>query len=127
MSRQISSDGQKKTPPTASQKIRQQAADLVVELMKCSPHYIRCIKPNETKKPLDWDAARVQHQVKYLGLLENVRVRRAGFAFRQVYDRFVRRYQVGHAPSPFGVCPSAPRAALDAGSGAGMGRHFAGP
>ena len=30
-------------------------------------------------------------QVRYLGLLENVRVRRAGFASRQRYERFVER------------------------------------
>ena len=26
--------------------------------MKCTPHYIRCIKPNETKKPRDWEESR---------------------------------------------------------------------
>jgi myosin-1 len=62
-------------------------------LSKCSPHYIRTIKPNETKKPQDWDERRVAHQVKYLGLLENVRVRRAGFAYRAPYDRFLARYK----------------------------------
>ena len=31
-------------------------------------------------------------QVNYLGLLENVRVRRAGFANRQPYQRFVQRW-----------------------------------
>jgi myosin-1 len=36
----------------------------------------------------------VRHQVKYLGLLENVRVRRAGFAYRQEYERFFRRYKM---------------------------------
>eukprot|EP00300_Choanocystis_sp_HF-7_P006498 c14743_g1_i2.p1 GENE.c14743_g1_i2~~c14743_g1_i2.p1 ORF type:complete len:1062 (+),score=268.89 c14743_g1_i2:295-3480(+) len=85
--------GGRKAPTTAGFKIKSQAAGLVAELMKCTPHYIRCIKPNESKWPQTWDAARVQHQVKYLGLLENVRVRRAGFAFRQKFERFVRRYQ----------------------------------
>ena len=31
------------------------------------------------------------HQVCYLGLMENVRVRRAGFANRQPYERFAQR------------------------------------
>ena len=26
--------------------------------MKCTPHYIRCIKPNDTKKARDWDNQR---------------------------------------------------------------------
>lgn len=29
-------------------------------------------------------------QVKYLGLLENIKVRRAGFAYRQHFDKFLR-------------------------------------
>lgn len=39
-----------------------------------------------------YDNERVSHQIKYLGLLENVRVRRAGFAFRMDYVRFLNRY-----------------------------------
>jgi myosin-1 len=54
---------------------------------------VRTIKPNETKQPQDWDASRVRHQVQYLGLLENVRVRRAGFCFRAPYERFLARYK----------------------------------
>ncbi|XP_073408500.1 unconventional myosin-Ie-like isoform X2 [Dendrobates tinctorius] len=67
-------------PTTASSKIKKQANDLVQTLMKCTPHYIRCIKPNETKKSRDWEDSRVKHQVEYLGLRENIRVRRAGYA-----------------------------------------------
>ena len=37
---------------------QKQANDLVSTLMKCTPHYIRCIKPNETKKPKDWEESR---------------------------------------------------------------------
>lgn len=55
------------------------------------PYYVRCIKPNEMKSAVLFDDARCQHQVAYLGLLENVRVRRAGFAYRQPYARFLQR------------------------------------
>ncbi|KAF4527003.1 hypothetical protein B566_EDAN001550 [Ephemera danica] len=58
----------------------------VNQLMKIltskEPSYIRCIKPNETKRA-----------VKYLGLLENLRVRRAGFAYRRTYENFLKRYK----------------------------------
>lgn len=33
------------------------------------------------------------HQVKYLGLMENLRVRRAGFAYRRPYEQFLQRYK----------------------------------
>ena len=60
--------------------------------MQCSPSYIRTIKPNETKVPRDWDQNRVKHQVEYLGLKENIRVRRAGFAYRRPFEKFLHRY-----------------------------------
>ncbi|XP_054836213.1 unconventional myosin-If [Eublepharis macularius] len=81
-------------PTTASSKIKKQANDLVNTLMKCTPHYIRCIKPNETKRPRDWEESRVKHQVEYLGLKENIRVRRAGFAYRRLFQKFLQRYAI---------------------------------
>ncbi|KAL2090187.1 hypothetical protein ACEWY4_014875 [Coilia grayii] len=84
----------KSRPTTASSKIKKQANDLVNTLMKCTPHYIRCIKPNETKRPKDWEESRAKHQVEYLGLRENIRVRRAGFAYRRVFNKFLQRYAI---------------------------------
>ncbi|KAM4567986.1 myosin IEb [Fundulus diaphanus] len=81
-------------PSTASSKIKKQANSLVQTLMKCTPHYIRCIKPNETKRPRDWEENRVRHQVEYLGLRENIRVRRAGYAYRRVFNKFLHRYAI---------------------------------
>ncbi|XP_078279689.1 unconventional myosin-If-like [Rhinoraja longicauda] len=81
-------------PTTTSTKIKKQANDLVSRLMKCTPQYIRCIKPNETKKPRDWEESRVKHQVEYLGLKENIRVRRAGFAYRRAFPKFMQRYAI---------------------------------
>ncbi|KAI4895296.1 hypothetical protein NFI96_011136 [Prochilodus magdalenae] len=78
-------------PTTAGAKIKKQANNLVQTLMKCTPHYIRCIKPNETKKSRDWEESRVKHQVEYLGLRENIRVRRAGYAFRRIFKKFLQR------------------------------------
>lgn len=64
-----------------------------VILKSKEPSYIRCIKPNDDKmaKKLDLDV--VRHQVKYLGLMENLRVRRAGFAYRRGYEYFLARYK----------------------------------
>eukprot|EP00818_Percolomonas_sp_WS_P000139 CAMPEP_0117447222 /NCGR_PEP_ID=MMETSP0759-20121206/6759_1 /TAXON_ID=63605 /ORGANISM="Percolomonas cosmopolitus, Strain WS" /LENGTH=1076 /DNA_ID=CAMNT_0005239541 /DNA_START=77 /DNA_END=3307 /DNA_ORIENTATION=+ len=84
----------RKRPTTASYKIRKQAKDLIDSLTRCRPHYIRCIKPNETKQPKDFDTDRVLHQVKYLGLLENVRVRRAGFAYRREFHIFLESFRI---------------------------------
>nr|P10569.1 RecName: Full=Myosin IC heavy chain [Acanthamoeba castellanii]AAA27707.1 myosin IB heavy chain [Acanthamoeba castellanii] len=87
----------KKKPTTAGFKIKESINILVATLSKCTPHYIRCIKPNEKKAANAFNNSLVLHQVKYLGLLENVRIRRAGYAYRQSYDKFFYRYRV--------VCP----------------------
>eukprot|EP00824_Muranothrix_gubernata_P000410 TRINITY_DN10471_c1_g1_i1.p1 TRINITY_DN10471_c1_g1~~TRINITY_DN10471_c1_g1_i1.p1 ORF type:complete len:916 (+),score=261.63 TRINITY_DN10471_c1_g1_i1:394-2748(+) len=63
-------------------------------LSQCTPHYVRCIKSNNQKKANLFEDPSVAHQVRYLGLLENVRVRRAGYAYRQTFDKFLDRYQM---------------------------------
>ncbi len=82
----------KKRPPTAGDKIKASANDLVATLMKASPSYIRTIKPNDNKSPREYNTGNVLHQIKYLGLQENVRIRRAGFAYRQTFEKFVERF-----------------------------------
>uniref|UniRef100_A0A915E6G7 Uncharacterized protein n=1 Tax=Ditylenchus dipsaci TaxID=166011 RepID=A0A915E6G7_9BILA len=83
-----------KRPLTAGSLFKNSMADLVQQLSSKEPLYIRCIKPNENKSSVEFDEARVEHQVRYLGLLENVCVRRAGFAYRISYDRFIQRYKL---------------------------------
>lgn len=82
----------RKQPPSAGDRIRTSANLLVERLMKCQPSYIRTIKPNENKSPTEYNVPNVLHQVKYLGLQENVRIRRAGFAYRSTFERFVDRF-----------------------------------
>ncbi|XP_050798428.1 unconventional myosin-Ig isoform X2 [Gopherus flavomarginatus] len=83
-----------KRPLTAATLFKNSMVALVENLASKEPYYVRCIKPNDQKSPLLFDAERCRHQVEYLGLLENVRVRRAGFAYRQPYDRFLLRYKM---------------------------------
>uniref|UniRef100_A0A8C1PLS9 Myosin IG n=1 Tax=Cyprinus carpio TaxID=7962 RepID=A0A8C1PLS9_CYPCA len=83
-----------KRPLTAATLFKNSIIALVDKLACKEPYYVRCIKPNEVKSPLLFDDGRCQHQVAYLGLLENVRVRRAGFAYRQPYARFLQRYKM---------------------------------
>ena len=83
-----------KRPVTAGYMFKTSMIALVKNLMSKEPYYVRCIKPNEQKSPVMFDEERVRHQVAYLGLMENVRVRRAGFAYRMAYERFLRRYKM---------------------------------
>ncbi|XP_013416504.1 unconventional myosin-Ic [Lingula anatina] len=83
----------KKRPVTAGSQFRTSLAELMDILMSKQPCYVRCIKPNNNKRAYTFDERLVRHQVTYLGLLENVRLRRAGFAYRRPYEVFFRRYK----------------------------------
>lgn len=88
---QVDTDSRKR-PPTASDKIKQSANALMHTLSLAEPSYIRTIKPNQNRSPKEYDVKAVLHQIKYLGLQENVRIRRAGFAYRQTFDKFTERF-----------------------------------
>ncbi|XP_050350768.1 unconventional myosin IC isoform X2 [Nymphalis io] len=83
----------KKRPETAITQFKNSLNELIKILSSKEPSYIRCIKPNDFKTPMHFDDKLVSHQVKYLGLMENLRVRRAGFAYRRTYEAFLERYK----------------------------------
>ncbi|XP_052238757.1 unconventional myosin-Ic-like isoform X2 [Dreissena polymorpha] len=83
----------KKRPDTAATQFKTSLAQLMVILMSKEPAYVRCIKPNDYKRAGQFDERIIHHQVKYLGLMENLRVRRAGFAYRRPYELFLKRYK----------------------------------
>ena len=60
--------------------------------MKAQPSYIRTIKPNQNRSSTEYDSKAILHQIKYLGLQENIRVRRAGFAYRNTFEKMVERF-----------------------------------
>ncbi|KAH0838079.1 P-loop containing nucleoside triphosphate hydrolase protein [Lanmaoa asiatica] len=82
----------KKRPPTAGDRIKASAGALVDNLMKAQPSYIRTIKPNQNRSAIEYDTKAILHQIKYLGLQENIRVRRAGFAYRNTFEKMVERF-----------------------------------
>ncbi|EHH20881.1 hypothetical protein EGK_03823 [Macaca mulatta] len=83
-----------KRPPTAGAQFKSSVAILMKNLYSKNPNYIRCIKPNEHQQRGQFSSDLVATQARYLGLLENVRVRRAGYAHRQGYGPFLERYRL---------------------------------
>ncbi|CAG14833.1 unnamed protein product [Tetraodon nigroviridis] len=77
----------------AATQFKASLAKLMEILMSKEPSYVRCIKPNDAKQAARFDEVLIRHQVKYLGLMENLRVRRAGFAYRRRYEIFLQRYK----------------------------------
>uniref|UniRef100_A0A8C7QX41 Myosin IH n=1 Tax=Oncorhynchus mykiss TaxID=8022 RepID=A0A8C7QX41_ONCMY len=86
------SDGRRR-PETVASQFKSSLLGLTDILMSKEPWYVRCLKSNESQQPGQFDDVLVRHQVKYLGLMEHLRVRRAGFAYRCRYDVFLQRYK----------------------------------
>ncbi|KAK9728893.1 Myosin type-2 heavy chain 1 [Basidiobolus ranarum] len=55
-------------------------------------HYIRCIKPNEEKKPWIFDPQMVLSQLRACGVLETIRISCEGYPSRRTIEEFVDRY-----------------------------------
>ncbi|KAL1775257.1 unconventional myosin-Ia [Sigmodon hispidus] len=83
-----------KRPPTAGTQFKNSVAVLMKNLYSKNPNYIRCIKPNDQQRQGKFSSELALVQARYLGLLENVRVRRAGYAYRQAYKPFLERYRL---------------------------------
>ncbi|RVE68208.1 hypothetical protein OJAV_G00089780 [Oryzias javanicus] len=85
--------GNKRRPETVATQFKSSLLKLTEMLVAKQAWYIRCLKSNESKQPGQFDEALIRHQVKYLGLMEHLRVRRAGFAYRRKYEDFLKRYK----------------------------------
>jgi ankyrin repeat protein len=58
------------------------------------PHYIRCLKPNDELIPDYFEPKNVVEQLRCGGVLEAVRVSRAGYPTRYPHDVFIARYYI---------------------------------
>ncbi|XP_051975365.1 LOW QUALITY PROTEIN: unconventional myosin-Va-like [Xyrauchen texanus] len=67
---------------------------LMGTLNATTPHYVRCIKPNDLKAPFMMDPHRAVQQLRACGVLETIRISAAGFPSRWTYQEFFSRYRV---------------------------------
>jgi myosin-7 len=58
------------------------------ELSTSDCHFIRCLKPNEQKIKEKVVCSYTLLQIKYLGVLESIKVRKDGYPFRKDYKYF---------------------------------------
>ncbi|XP_052598506.1 unconventional myosin-Vb isoform X2 [Peromyscus californicus insignis] len=67
---------------------------LMETLNATTPHYVRCIKPNDEKLPFHFDPKRAVQQLRACGVLETIRISAAGYPSRWTYHDFFNRYRV---------------------------------
>ncbi|CAI9768449.1 unnamed protein product [Fraxinus pennsylvanica] len=73
-------------------KFKGQLFQLMQRLEKTTPHFIRCIKPNDVQSPGIYNQGLVLQQLRCCGVLEVVRISRSGFPTKMSHQKFARRY-----------------------------------
>uniref|UniRef100_A0A672NMS9 Unconventional myosin-X-like n=1 Tax=Sinocyclocheilus grahami TaxID=75366 RepID=A0A672NMS9_SINGR len=86
--------GTARKKPTLSSQFRDSLHALMATLSVSNPFFVRCIKPNMDKIPNKLDPDVVLNQLRYSGMLETVKIRRAGFPVRRTFKDFFSRYTI---------------------------------
>uniref|UniRef100_A0A8C4ERV0 Methyl-CpG binding domain protein 3b n=1 Tax=Dicentrarchus labrax TaxID=13489 RepID=A0A8C4ERV0_DICLA len=79
---------------TVGFQFRQSLQMLMDTLNSTTPHYVRCIKPNDLKEPFLFDPRRTVQQLRACGVLETIRISAAGYPSRWTYEEFFSRYRL---------------------------------
>ncbi|ERE72015.1 myosin-IIIb [Cricetulus griseus] len=77
---------------TMASYFRYSLMDLLSKMVVGQPHFVRCIKPNDDRKALQFSQDRVLAQLRSTGILETVSIRRQGYSHRILFEDFVKRY-----------------------------------
>lgn len=79
---------------TVSSYFRYSLMDLLSKMVAGTPHFVRCIKPNNMKVPGQFDRSIVKIQLMYTGVLETTRIRQEGYSHRIPFGEFLERYYI---------------------------------
>lgn len=78
--------------PTLGGIFKSSLIELMHTINNTDVHYIRCIKPNESKEAWVFEGPMVLSQLRACGVLETVRISTAGYPTRWTYEEFAMRY-----------------------------------
>ncbi|XP_048886762.1 unconventional myosin-Vc isoform X3 [Brienomyrus brachyistius] len=88
---------------TVGNKFRSSLSLLMETLNATTPHYVRCIKPNDEKNPFEYDSKRVVQQLRACGVLETIRISAQSYPSRWTYIEFYSRYSILMTQSELGL------------------------
>lgn len=77
---------------TVSAAFRRSLSQLMEKLGNAEAHFVRCIKPNKNKVPAQFDSLLVTDQLRVSGVMETVKIRKAGYLMRPTCVEFLQRY-----------------------------------
>jgi myosin-5 len=98
---------------TVVSKFKTDLAKLCATLERSSLHFVRCIKPNSRKVGGVFDPMLVLPQLRCSGIVETVKIRKAGYAVRLTYASFVAAFSVLLPKSEGGTAPPQTLANVD--------------
>ena len=81
-------------PLSVGTQFSQQLKELRDRIDSTTPHYVRCLKPNDDLVPNHFGPSIIADQLRCAGVLEAIRVSRVGFPHRFYHDEFLQRYGI---------------------------------
>jgi len=82
------------TKTTVVTKFKQSLNQLMETIRTTTTQYVRCIKPNKIKSPAAFENEMVLEQLRCAGVVEAIRISRAGFPARMPLAEFTKRFLV---------------------------------
>jgi len=79
---------------TVGSTFRRSLAKLIEKLGNAEANFVRCLKPNQEKVPAKYTAPTVLQQLLLTGVMETVRIRKAGFQVKIVHEAFCEHFLV---------------------------------
>ncbi|KAJ3218489.1 Myosin type-2 heavy chain 1 [Dinochytrium kinnereticum] len=92
LSRSNTKSGGTARKPTLGSIFKASLVKLMATLRTTQVHYIRCIKPNQTKTAFAFEPQMVLGQLRACGVLETIRISCAGYPSRWTFQEFADRY-----------------------------------
>ncbi|CAB1338152.1 unnamed protein product, partial [Coregonus sp. 'balchen'] len=86
--------GHRQQPSTVAAHFQQSLTELTTRLERCKTTFIRCFKPNYVKLPGIFDVDYVSTQLRHVGILETITIRKEGFPIRIPFSFFMERYGI---------------------------------